>query len=89
MSDAEGRALAGSGRRALVALAIAAGTAAAALVGWGTRYPGPGLYGDAAGYLSAAESIARGAALRVSFAPTTAPTAPLPWRNGRPLFRGR
>jgi hypothetical protein len=52
----------------LATLALACAAATAALVWWGTQDPGPGLYGDGAGYLGAAESLARGAGLRVPFA---------------------
>ena len=55
-------------RRAVWTLAIASGGLAAALVCWGTQRPGPGLYGDGAGYLGAAESLARGGPPRVPFA---------------------
>ncbi len=55
-------------RRLLAALALAAAAATVALVWDGTRYPGPGLYGDGAGYLGAAESLAHHGGLRVPFA---------------------
>jgi hypothetical protein len=51
-----------------VALALATGAAAVALVWDGTRYPGPGLYGDGGGYLGAAESLVHHDGLRVPFA---------------------
>ena len=55
-------------RRLLVALALAAAAATVALVWDGTRYPGPGLYGDGAAYLGAAESLVHDGGLRVPFA---------------------
>lgn len=55
-------------RRLLATLAVVSAAAAAALVWSGTQYPGPGLYGDGAGYLGAAESFAQHGTLRVPFA---------------------
>ena len=54
--------------RTLVILALACASVTAALVWWGTQFPGPGLYGDGAGYLGAAESLARGGGPRVPYA---------------------
>jgi hypothetical protein len=54
--------------RVLAALALVSAAATGALVWDGTRYPGPGLYGDGAGYLGAAESFAEHGTLRVPFA---------------------
>lgn len=56
-------------RRLLVTLALVGAAAAIALVWDGTRYPGPGLYGDGAGYLGAAQSLVHHDGLRVPFAP--------------------
>jgi hypothetical protein len=55
-------------RRFLATLAVVSAAAGAALVWSGTQYPGPGLYGDGAGYLGAAESFAQHGTLRVPFA---------------------
>ena len=54
--------------RVLAALALASAAATVALVWDGTQYPGPGLYGDGAGYLGAAESFAEHGTLRIPFA---------------------
>jgi hypothetical protein len=54
--------------RLLAMLGLATAAAAVALVWDGTRYPGPGLYGDGAGYLGAAQSLAHHGTLRVPFA---------------------
>jgi hypothetical protein len=61
----------------------ALGAIAFGLVLLGTRPPGPGLYGDSAGYLGAAESLVHTGRLRVPFAPyvsadSTAPMAQWP-----------
>jgi hypothetical protein len=55
-------------KRLLGALGLAAAAAMVALVWSGTTYPGPGLYGDGAGYLGAAQSLAHHDGLRVPFA---------------------
>lgn len=55
-------------RRLLATLAAVSAAASVALVWSGTQYPGPGLYGDGAGYLGAAESFAQHGTLRVPFA---------------------
>jgi hypothetical protein len=62
---------------------------AALLVAAGTRPPGPSLYGDSAGYLGAAQSLAGNATLRVPFAPYSSPdsTGPLSqWPPGYPAL---
>jgi len=73
----------------VVALALLLAAGAAALVAVGTLPPGPGLYGDDAGYLGAAQSLARTGALRVPFATYTSAdsTAPLAqWPPGMSLL---
>jgi hypothetical protein len=67
----------------------ALGALAFGLVMLGTRPPGPGLYGDSAGYMGAAESLARHGTLRVPFAPYTSAdsTSPLAqWPPGFPVL---
>ncbi len=55
-------------RRLLATLALAGAAAAIALVWEGTQHPGPGLYGDGAGYLGAAQALVHHDGLRVPFA---------------------
>jgi hypothetical protein len=55
-------------RRYLATLAVVSAAAGAALVWSGTQNRGPGLYGDGAGYLGAAQSFAQHGTLRVPFA---------------------
>jgi hypothetical protein len=71
------------GRRATLIVAAAAALATVLVIHWGTRPLGPGLYGDGAGYLSAAESVVHSGQLRVMGAPywsadSTAPMAQWP-----------
>jgi hypothetical protein len=70
-------------------VAFVAALAAAILVAIGTAPPGPALYGDSAGYLGAAASIAHHGTLRVPDAPYTSAdsTAPLAqWPPGYPAL---
>jgi hypothetical protein len=76
----------GATKQSLTGLTL--GALAFGLVMLGTRPPGPGLYGDSAGYLGAAESLAHSGTLRVPFAPYTSAdsTAPLAqWPPGFPV----
>jgi hypothetical protein len=76
----------GATKQSLTGLTL--GALAFALVILGTRPPGPGLYGDSAGYLGAAESLVHSGTLRVPFAPYVSPdsTAPLAqWPPGFPV----
>lgn len=71
MSTAAGRAHTMTGRssRATIIMAAAAALVTVLAIQWGTRPLGPGLYGDGAGYLSAAESLVHSGQLRVMGAP--------------------
>jgi hypothetical protein len=59
----------GATKQSLTGLTL--GALAFGLVMLGTRPPGPGLYGDSAGYMGAAESLVQHGTLRVPFAPYT------------------
>jgi hypothetical protein len=72
--------------RALGAIATAAALMTIAVIAWGTRPFGPGLYGDGAGYLSAAESLVRSGHLRVMGAPYWSADSLAPLRQWPPGF---
>jgi hypothetical protein len=76
----------GATKQSLTGLTL--GALAFGLVMLGTRPPGPGLYGDSAGYMGAAESLVQHGTLRVPFAPYTSAdsTSPLAqWPPGFPV----
>src|SRR5579859_2525529 len=73
----------GATKQSLIAVSALASALSFGLVLLGTAPPGPGLYGDSAGYLGAAESLVHHGTLRVPFAPyasadSTAPLAQWP-----------
>ncbi len=72
--------------RVAIAIAAAAAAATVAVIGWGTRPVGPGLYGDGAAYLSAAESIVRSGHLSVIGAPYWSNDSLMPMRQWPPGF---
>jgi len=77
----------GATKQSLTGLTL--GALAFGLVMLGTRPPGPGLYGDSAGYMGAAESLVQHGTLRVPFAPYTSAdsTSPLAqWPPGFPVL---
>lgn len=77
----------GATKQSLTGLTL--GALAFALVMLGTRPPGPGLYGDSAGYMGAAESLARHGTLRIPFAPyasTDSTSALAQWPPGFPVL---
>src|SRR5215469_14910652 len=77
----------GATKQSLTGLTL--GALAFGLVLLGTQPPGPGLYGDSAGYMGAAESLARHGTLRIPFAPYVSAdsTSPLAqWPPGFPVL---
>src|SRR5579862_7829665 len=74
----------GATRQSLTGLTL--GALAFALVLLGTRPPGPGLYGDSAGYLGAAESLVHAGTLRVPFASYVSADSTSPLRQWPPGF---
>src|SRR5262249_25025170 len=77
----------GATKQSLTGLTL--GALAFGLVMLGTRPPGPGLYGDSAGYMGAAESLVQHGTLRIPFAPyiSADSTSPLSqWPPGFPTL---
>ncbi len=66
--DGKGSSAAGS-HSATLSIAMAGALFSMLVIFWGTRPLGPGLYGDGAGYLSAAQSLVRSGQLRAIGAP--------------------
>src|SRR5215469_6686527 len=69
-----------------IAVAVAAAGATVAAIAWGVGPLGPGLYGDGAGYLSAAESFVRSGHLSVIGAPYWSADSLMPMRQWPPGF---
>jgi len=77
----------GATKQSLTGLTM--GALAFGLVMLGTRSPGPGLYGDSAGYMGAAESLTRHGTLRIPFAPyasADSTSALAQWPPGFPVL---
>jgi hypothetical protein len=71
---------------ASIGVAAVAALATVAVIAWGTRPLGPGLYGDGVGYLSAAQSLVQSGHLRVAGAPYWSSDSLTPMRQWPPGF---
>ncbi len=75
-----------SAKIASIGVAAVAALATVAVIAWGTRPLGPGLYGDGVGYLSAAQALVQSGHLRVAGAPYWSSDSVTPMRQWPPGF---